>query len=121
MTDLAPIARFGFLDIDSAAMHPAGLRRGASQEPPPGGDRVFRVEIRVAHEDGLSRRMADMREWLDHRRSEPVGFRNSPVPGGTAFRVEFKSESEAIAFAAAFAGEIEGTVEARGHSMRAES
>jgi hypothetical protein len=52
--------------------------------------------------------MAEMREWLDHRRSEPLGFRNSQVAGATVFRVAFKIEAEAIAFAKAFAGKIEG-------------
>jgi hypothetical protein len=71
---------------------------------------VFQVEIRMPHDGALSRRMADMREWLDHRRSEPVSFRNSPVPGGTLFRVEFKAQAEAIAFARAFAGKIDDRV-----------
>ena len=69
---------------------------------------MFRVEIQTPHEDDLSRHMAEMREWLDHRRSEPLGFRNSQVAGATVFRVAFKIEAEAIAFAKAFAGKIEG-------------
>ena len=69
---------------------------------------MFRVEIQTSHQESLSRRMADMREWLDHRRSEPVSFHNSRKPGGTVLRVEFKAKAEAIAFATAFAGKIAG-------------
>ena len=50
--------------------------------------------------------MARMRTWLDNERLEPGVFRLSLIPGGTIFRLEFNTVSDAEAFARAFAGEV---------------
>jgi len=49
--------------------------------------------------------MSNMRTWLDHHRSQPVIFRQ--VAGdGTVFRLEFRSEAEALAFVGVFGGRL---------------
>ena len=49
--------------------------------------------------------MSNMRTWLDHHRSQPVIFRQ--VAGnGTVFRLEFRSEAEAVAFVGTFGGRL---------------
>jgi hypothetical protein len=61
--------------------------------------------VEVAIDDGtLSYQLSQMRTWLDHMRFEAIGFRQ--IPGANIWRVDFKSESEARAFAQAFAGQI---------------
>ena len=49
-----------------------------------------------------------MRTWLDHQHVEPDAFRHSSGGAGIAFRVDFKLESEAAAFARAFGGRLLG-------------
>ena len=56
----------------------------------------------------LSTALCDMRTWLDHNRSEPEGFRHFAGGGAVQFLVDFKSESEARAFAQAFGGRVGG-------------
>jgi hypothetical protein len=65
---------------------------------------------------GLAAPMHQMRTWLDGKGIEPVIFRLSLIPGGTVFRVEFRSVSEAEAFARALAGKV---VEPGDHSLAA--
>jgi hypothetical protein len=69
------------------------------------GEREFMgcVEVSVT-EDDLVGQMNRMRAWLDHRHFEPSSFKLSPAAGRSVVRVFFKSESEAVAFAAEFGG-----------------
>ena len=66
------------------------------------------VTIPIAESD-LPGRMMAMRAWLDHQRFEPYTFRYTPNAWKDgAFRVEFKFEHEAAAFAEAFGGRVVG-------------
>jgi hypothetical protein len=67
---------------------------------------MFPVEIRMDQqtEDAFTARMSVMREWLDHHRYEPSTFRYTFIATGMLFRVEFKIEAEARAFAQEFDG-----------------
>ena len=69
---------------------------------------MFSVEIRLddLDEDALTARMTAMREWLDHCRFEPSAFRYSFTAPGILFKVEFKIEIEAAAFAQEFKGRL---------------
>jgi len=53
----------------------------------------------------LGATMSNMRSWLDHHRTQPVIFRQV-ANDGTVFRLEFASESEALAFVGAFGGRL---------------
>ena len=66
---------------------------------------LYVVEIRRGREE-LSTLMARTREWLDGQRFEPDAFRCTTDDEGITCRLEFKIESEAIAFAKAFGGEV---------------
>ena len=66
---------------------------------------LYVVEIRRGH-DELSAIMARIREWLDTQRFEPDAFRCSTDEATVTCRLEFKSESEAIACAREFDGEM---------------
>jgi hypothetical protein len=66
---------------------------------------LYVVEIRRGH-DELSTIMARIREWLDAQRFEPDAFRCSTDETTITCRLEFKFESEAIACAKAFDGEV---------------
>ena len=66
---------------------------------------LYAVEIRCERE-GLSTIMARIREWLDRQRFEPDAFRCSTDEEIITCHVEFKIESEAIACAEAFGGEV---------------
>ena len=65
------------------------------------------VEIRLVGAD-LAVSMNEMRTWLDHNHCQPDGFRHSRGGAGITFRVDFKQESEAAAFAKAFGGRLAG-------------
>jgi hypothetical protein len=60
-------------------------------------------EVPVA-EDDLNGQMSRMRGWLDHQRFEPSSFRLSRAGNRQVVRVLFKTENEALAFAAKFQG-----------------
>ena len=62
----------------------------------------------------LAGTLANMRNWLDHNRCEPVRFETeSGEPGNLVIRVEFKTDSDAQAFRLAFGtGAAEHTVAA---------
>jgi hypothetical protein len=47
-----------------------------------------------------------MREWLDARRFEPAIFRHTADAPNVTIHLQFKVESEAIAFAQAFSGQL---------------
>ena len=49
--------------------------------------------------------LSNMMTWLDIRGSQPVVFRQVAV-NGTAFRLDFTSEAEALAFVCAFGGRL---------------
>jgi hypothetical protein len=66
---------------------------------------LYVVEIRRERQE-LSTIMAGIREWLDRQRFEPDAFRCSTDEETVTCRVEFKIESEAIACAEAFGGEV---------------
>ena len=66
---------------------------------------LWSVEVRCNAED-LVRVMEKMREWLDARRIEPDIFRHTVEGASVTVDLQFKVESEAIAFAQAFSGEL---------------
>jgi hypothetical protein len=66
---------------------------------------LYVIEIRRGRED-LSTIMAHIREWLDSQRFEPDAFRCTTDEQRLICRLEFKIESEAVACAAAFGGEV---------------
>ena len=66
---------------------------------------LYVVEIRRGH-DELSTIMARIREWLDGQRYEADAFRCSTDEATVTCRLEFKDESQAIACARAFSGEM---------------
>lgn len=68
---------------------------------------VFTVEVRLIGGD-LMTSMTHMRTWLDHQRVEPDAFRHSAGGAGITFRVDFKREHDAMAFARAFGGRVVG-------------
>ena len=63
------------------------------------------VEIRRGREQ-LSALMARIREWLDGQRFEPDAFRCTTDDESVTCRLEFKLETEAIACAEEFGGEV---------------
>ena len=61
--------------------------------------------VEVGSFGDLGAAMSNMRSWLDHHHSQPVIFRQ--VAGdGPVFRLEFRSEAEALAFVGAFGGRL---------------
>ena len=68
---------------------------------------MFTVEVRLIG-GNLMTSMNHMRTWLDHQRVQPDAFRHSAGGAGITFRVDFKLESEAVAFARAFGGRLIG-------------
>lgn len=66
---------------------------------------LYVVEIRRGNHE-LSTIMAGIREWLDGQRFEPDAFRCTTEEATVTCRLEFKFESEAIACAQAFEGEV---------------
>jgi len=73
---------------------------------------MFPVEVRILErdEDALTARMIAMREWLDHRRFEPLTFRYTFTVPGILFRVDFSVEAAAVAFAREFGGGVVGAL-----------
>ena len=66
---------------------------------------LYVVEIRCGREQ-LSALMARIREWLDDQRFEPDAFRCTTDDESVTCRLEFKLETEAIACAKEFGGEV---------------
>ena len=66
---------------------------------------LYVVEIRRGREQ-LSALMARIREWLDGQRFEPDAFRCTTDDESVTCRLEFKLETEAIACAEEFGGEV---------------
>ena len=65
------------------------------------------VEVSVSAR-GLVESMADMRTWLDHKRIEPLGFRQRGESAGITFQVDFNNKPDANEFARAFGGRMLG-------------
>lgn len=63
------------------------------------------AEIPVPADD-VSTPMGHMRQWLDRMRFEPSSFTWLDVIGGCVVRVRFKVDTEAIAFAEHFKGQV---------------
>jgi hypothetical protein len=68
----------------------------------------FAVEIR-RDRDHLAKVMSAIRAWLDGRRFEPDAFGCDTDEQSVTFRLEFKYESEAVACADAFQGQVIST------------
>jgi hypothetical protein len=66
-----------------------------------GGSILYIVEVAIDAAN-LAHELSQMRTWLDHMRSQAIGFRQ--IPGANICRVDFQDEQEARAFAQAFAG-----------------
>ena len=66
---------------------------------------MYAVEIRRDREH-LARTMSDLREWLDAQRIEADAFRCATGEGSFIFRLEFRSESQALTCADAFEGRL---------------
>ena len=66
---------------------------------------LYIVEIE-ANDADLTGQMNRFREWLDHMRYEPVGFRRTSRADRPACRVDFENQIEANAFARAFGGRL---------------
>jgi len=66
---------------------------------------LYTVEVQLIG-GGLPTMLSDMRTWLDHNRVEPDSFRHFSRADKFVFRVEFKLEAEAGAFAKAFGGRV---------------
>ena len=69
---------------------------------------LYVVEIRREREH-LAKVMSAVREWLDGRRFEPDAFGCDTDEQSVTFRLEFKNESEAVACADAFQGQVIST------------
>ena len=65
----------------------------------------FTIGVRRWTED-LASQMSRMRQWLDDQRFEPDTFRHTVEGESVTIRVQFKVESEAVAFAKAFDGQV---------------
>jgi hypothetical protein len=66
---------------------------------------VYVVEIKRPREH-LAKAMSGIREWLDGQRFEPSVCQCTTDDETATFRLEFNIESAAVAFAAAFGGEV---------------
>ena len=66
---------------------------------------LWSVEVRCNAED-LVRVMEKMREWLDAERFGPDIFRHTVDGTSVTIHLQFKLESEAVAFAHAFSGQL---------------
>jgi hypothetical protein len=64
---------------------------------------LYIVEVAMNAEN-LAHELSQMRTWLDHMKSQAIGFRQ--VPGANICRVDFGAEQEAREFAQAFAGQV---------------
>jgi hypothetical protein len=64
------------------------------------------VEVRYIGGDWADL-MADMRSWLDRRQIDTEEFNYSSPGRGIAFRVGFRNENQAAAFAEAFGGRLQ--------------
>lgn len=67
---------------------------------------MFPVEVRIEepNKDVLAAKMAAMRDWLDHRRLNPSGFRSISSASGFVLHLDFHAEADAMMFAKQFDG-----------------
>jgi hypothetical protein len=68
------------------------------------GGQMRTVVVRVGDAD-FSNQMAEMREWLDRHRYEPVKFVYNQIDGALVISVQFPNAGEAEAFATRFDGQ----------------
>jgi hypothetical protein len=66
----------------------------------------YLVEVRYTGGDWADL-MADMRSWLDRRKIDTEEFNYSSLGRGITFRVGFRGENQAAAFAEAFGGRLQ--------------
>jgi hypothetical protein len=64
---------------------------------------LYTVEVRRTGAD-LASSMVEMRAWLDHHGINPTEFDHSFGGPGITFRLGFRREADAVAFAEAFHG-----------------
>jgi hypothetical protein len=64
------------------------------------------VEIHISDAATLSEAMAEMRQWLDHRRFQPAVFHYTFKESCLLLRIEFGTAAEAREFAQAFHGAV---------------
>ena len=77
---------------------------------------LYTVEVRRIGAD-LAASMVAMRSWLDHHRINPAAFEHSLGGPGIAFRVQFRQESDALAFANAFGGWLNNGIDPDGADL----
>src|SRR4051794_11249316 len=66
---------------------------------------LYVVEIRREREH-LAEAMSGIRQWLDAQRFDPQALRCITAEETLTFRLEFRSEMEAVACAGAFGGQV---------------
>jgi len=66
---------------------------------------LYVVEIR-RERDNLADAMSGIRQWLDAQRFDPQSFRCTSDDESLTMRLEFSSETEAVACASAFGGQV---------------
>lgn len=74
---------------------------------------LYTVEVRRIGAD-LAASMVEMRTWLDQRGINATEFDHSSGGPGITFRVAFRQEADAIAFAKAFRGRLNNGEDADG-------
>ena len=75
---------------------------------------LYTVEVPLSGDVGKV--MSNMRTWLGQQRFEPDSFRQIENDGAQPrFRLEFKIDREAAAFAAAFGGRVLATRNSQGN------
>jgi hypothetical protein len=98
----------------SSKPYEKGLTR--SNFPGAGAAMLYTVEVRRIGVD-LAASMAEMRTWLDYHRVNPTVFEHSLGGPGIAFRVRFRQEGDALAFAKAFGGWFNNGIDANGAGL----
>jgi hypothetical protein len=93
-----PLPEFGACDL-------WGNLRFLNRQGSNGTRMLYVVEIERERAD-LAKVMSGLREWLDGQRFEPASFRCATTEESATFRLEFKIESEAVACASAFGGQV---------------
>lgn len=65
---------------------------------------MFRVEFVLPNADRLVEMVDAVRAWFDQHNSTPVTFGYSLTASRTLFRIDFATETQAVAFGKAFNG-----------------
>ena len=77
---------------------------------------LYIVEVRRIGAD-LAAYMAEMRNWLYHHGVSPSEFEHSSGGPGITFRVGFRREDDAIAFARAIGGRVNNGLDPDGAAL----